>query len=158
MKTYTLTDGWRFRKLPELTPETFDTLPEGGFEPVKLPHTWYTDADQYRGLTVYAREIAWEEGWACVYLSFDGADQRCLVYADGAKLAEHRGAYSRFRVELKRPASGVTKLTVLLDNRLDETISPHFGDFTVFGGLYRPVELLVCEKDARLSMKTATAS
>ncbi len=147
MKTYTLTDGWRFRKLPELTPETFDTLPEGGFEAVRLPHTWYTDADQYRGLTVYTREIAWEEGWACVYLSFDGADQRCLVYADGEKLAEHRGAYSRFRVELKRPASGVTKLTILLDNRLDETISPHFGDFTVFGGLYRPVELLVCEKD-----------
>ncbi len=147
MKTYTLADGWRFRKLPGLTPESFEVLPEDGFEPVVLPHTWYSDDDQYRGLTVYTREISWEPDWECVFLSFDGADQRCLVYADGKKLCEHRGAYSRFRVELRRPENGVTKLTILLDNRLDETISPHFGDFTIFGGLYRPVELLVCGQD-----------
>ena len=147
MKSYNLTDGWQFRKLLDCTPETCTDLPADGFEAVSLPHTWYRDDDQYRGLTVYTREIPWEADWECVFLSFDGADQRCLVYADGEKLCEHRGAYSRFRVELKRPASGVTKLTVLLDNRLDETISPHFGDFTVFGGLYRPVELLVCGQD-----------
>ena len=147
MKTYKLTDGWRFRKLPDRTPETLAGLPEDGFEAVTLPHTWYSDDDQYRGLTAYTRELRWEENWECASLSFDGADQRCLVYADGEKLCEHRGAYSRFRVELRRPASGVTKLTVLLDNRPDETISPHFGDFTVFGGLYRPVELLVYGQD-----------
>ena len=147
MKTYTLTDGWLFRKLPDCTPESLEALPEDGFEPVTLPHTWYTDDDQYRGLTAYTREIVWENAWEYVFLSFDGADQRCLVYADGEKLAEHRGAYSRFRMKLKRPESGVTKLSVLLDNRLDETISPHFGDFTIFGGLYRPVELLVCGQD-----------
>ena len=147
MKTISLCSGWLFRKLPDCAPETFETLPEGGYEAVTLPHTWYSDDDQYRGLTAYTRDVAWEADWECVYLSFDGADQRCLVYADGVKLSEHRGAYARFRVPLTRPASGVTKLTVLLDNRQDETISPHFGDFTVFGGLYRPVELLVCEKD-----------
>lgn len=147
MKSYTLTGGWQFRKLPELTPETFTQLPESGFEEVVLPHTWYSDDDQYRGLTAYTREINWEPDWEHVFLSFDGADQRCLVYADGEMLCEHRGAYSRFRVELPRPAQGVTQLTVLLDNRLDETISPHFGDFTIFGGLYRPVELLVCGKN-----------
>ncbi len=147
MKTYQLTDGWLFARLPDKTPETFrfDTLPEkSAFEAVSIPHTWYSDADQYRGLTTYTRELSWEKDWERVFLSFDGADQRCLVYADGEMLCEHRGAYSRFRVELKRPKNGVTKLAVLLDNRLDETISPHFGDFTIFGGLYRPVELLVC--------------
>ena len=147
MKAYRLSDGWQFRKLPDCTPETFDTLPTDGFETVTLPHTWYSDDDQYRGTAVYTREITWEADWTCVFLSFDGADQRCLVYADGEKLCEHRGAYARFRTQLRRPASGVTKLTVLLDNRLDETISPHFGDFTVFGGLYRPVELLVCGRE-----------
>ena len=148
MKPYTLTDGWRFAKLPDLTPETFtpSVLPET-FTPVTLPHTWYSDDDQYRGLAVYCREIAWEKDWETVYLSFDGADQRCIVYADGEKLGEHRGAYSRFRLLLPRPEAGVTHLTVLVDNRLDETISPHFGDFTIFGGLYRPVQLLVCGKD-----------
>ena len=150
MKTYSLTDGWLFCKLPEKTPETFtiSEIPDKStFQPVTLPHTWYSDDDQYRGLTVYTRKIVWENDWECVYLSFEGADQRCLVYADDEMLCEHRGAYSRFRVELARPKTGVTNLVVLLDNRLDETISPHFGDFTVFGGLYRPVELLVCGKN-----------
>ena len=150
MKTYTLTDGWLFTRLPDETPETFrfDTLPEkSAFEAVSIPHTWYSDDDQYRGLTAYIRQLHWEEDWEHVFLSFEGADQRCLVYADGLLLGEHRGAYSCFRFALPRPEKGVTELTVLLDNRLDETISPHFGDFTIFGGLYRPVELIVCGKD-----------
>ena len=147
MKSYLLAEGWRFRKLPDDRPETFSQVPEDGFVPVTIPHTWYTDDDQYRGLAIYCRDLRWEETWEKVYLSFEGADQRCLVYADGVKIYEHRGAYSRFRVALPRPECGVTKLTVLLDNRLDETISPHFGDFTIFGGLYRPVELLVCGKE-----------
>ena len=49
MKAYRLSDGWQFRKLPDCTPETFDTLPTDGFETVTLPHTWYSDDDQYRG-------------------------------------------------------------------------------------------------------------
>ena len=125
MKTYSLTDGWLFCKLPEKTPETFtiSEIPDKStFQPVTLPHTWYSDDDQYRGLTVYTREIVWENDWECVYLSFEGADQRCLVYADDEMLCEHCGAYSRFRVELARPKTGVTNLVVLLDNRLDETI------------------------------------
>ncbi len=149
-RSYTLTDGWLFCKLPDCTPETFtfENLPEkSAFQPVSLPHTWYSDDDQYRGLTAYRRKIVWDGDWDLAFLSFEGADQRCLVYADGELLSEHRGAYSRFRTGLKRPASGVTELTVLLDNRPDETISPHFGDFTVFGGLYRPVELIVCGQE-----------
>ena len=144
MKRFSLCDGWRFQKLPGRTMEETGpaALPEDGYEEVTLPHTWYTDEDQYRGLTVYRRTIRWQEGETRAFLSFDGADQRCRVYADGALLSEHRGGYSRFRYLLERPESGLTELAVLLDNRLDETISPHFGDFTIFGGLYRPVELI----------------
>ena len=152
MKRISLCEGWRFRKLPDRTMEQCapDSLPTDGWEAVSLPHTWYTDKDQYRGLTAYRRELRWDARPACAFLSFDGADQRCRVYADGQLLGEHRGGYSRFRYLLERPESDVTELTVLLDNRLDETISPHFGDFTVFGGLYRPAELIpagVCSFD-----------
>ena len=143
MKRFSLCEGWRFRKLPEQTMEGTSPadLPADGYEAVTLPHTWYTDADQYRGLTAYRRTLRWAKGETRAFLSFDGADQRCRAYADGVLLGEHRGGYSRFRYLLERPESGVSELVVLLDNRLDETISPHFGDFTIFGGLYRPVEL-----------------
>ena len=143
MRRISLCEGWLFRRLPGETPESVrpDALPEDGWEPVTLPHTWYTDEDQYRGLCAYRRTVSWEEDAEHAFLSFDGADQRCLVYADGALLGEHRGGYSRFRFPLERPVSGVSAVTVLLDNRPDEKISPHFGDFTVFGGLYRPAEM-----------------
>ena len=144
MTRLSLCDNWRFRKLPDLTIEQAapETLPAEGWEPVSLPHTWYTDDDQYRGLTAYRRSLRWQAGASRAWLSFEGADQRCRVYADGKLLGEHRGGYSRFRYLIERPENSVTELTVLLDNRLDETISPHFGDFTIFGGLYRPVELI----------------
>ena len=148
MNRISLCEGWLFRKLPDrsINQVDFSSLPTDGFEAVTLPHTWYTDDDQYRGLAVYRRSLSWEPGWERVFLSFEGAEQRCRVYADGIFLTEHCGAYSRFRVPLTRPASGVTELTVLLDNRLDETISPHFGDFTIFGGLYRPVSLIIAKE------------
>lgn len=142
MKRCSLNEGWLFRRLPDQTIEQTIpfTLPRDGYEAVALPHTWYSDDDQYRGLTVYRRTLRWEGARA--FLSFEGADQRCRVWVDSMPVAEHRGGYSRFRVPLTRPDSGESEITVLLDNRLDETISPHFGDFTVFGGLYRPVELI----------------
>lgn len=139
-----LNEGWLFRRLPEQTIEQTSPalLPVEGYETVTLPHTWYTDEDPYRGLTVYRRTVCPSPEAEHVFLSFEGADQRCRVWAYGVLLGEHRGGYSRFRVPLPRSASGRTEITVLLDNRVDETVSPHFGDFTVFGGLYRPVELI----------------
>ena len=94
MKQISLCEGWLFRKLPEAVMEGTSpaALPTEGFEAVTLPHTWYRDDDQYRGLSVYCRTLAWEEGWERAFLSFDGAEQRCRVYADGELLREHRGA------------------------------------------------------------------
>ena len=38
-------------------------------------------------------------------------------------------------------------IQVFLENSVNEDIAPSFGDFTVFGGLYRNVDLLVCSQN-----------
>ena len=105
MKTIALNDSWLFRKLPgcaldsaaEVSPEAFPG------ETVNLPHTWYRDDDQYRGLCVYEKEIPAPEGER-LFLSFDAADQRCAVYCNGLLCGTHRGGYARFRLPVPEAA------------------------------------------------------
>ena len=146
MQTISLNAYWRFRKLPGLTLNRLpDALPDGAWEEVVLPHTWYRDDDPYQGLVVYERTIVPDAAWQRVFLSFDGADQRCLVYVNGHFAGEHRGGYARFRLPVPDAAMGddVWRVQVFLENSVNENIAPSFGDFTVFGGLYRSVDLLV---------------
>lgn len=144
MKTISLNDSWLFRKLPghrldeaaQLSPESFPS------ETVSLPHTWYTDDEQYKGLCVYEKEIPRPEG-ARLLLSFGAADQSCAVYVNGVLCGRHKGGYARFRLPIPPEAlSDRLRIRVFAENPVNEDICPSFGDFTVFGGLYRGAELL----------------
>ncbi len=142
MNKLSLNEGWEFTKLPDgdiLNPD---------FCKVTLPHTWYTDEDQYRGLAVYRKLITVSEEWQKVFLEFEGADQHCKVFVNEMQIGEHRGAYSRFHVEIPDSvlAQKELSLEVYVSNAENQTISPIFGDFTIFGGLYRNVNLLITEK------------
>lgn len=141
-----LNDGWQFAKWPEGDMERLP-LPELEKTPVTVPHTWYEDGNAYEGIAVYERtlELNLEDGKQA-YLEFLGADRWCRVYADGCLLGEHKGAYSTFRVPFSNIANGKLRLTVILDNRNHEEISPLAGDFTIYGGLYRDVNLILVEE------------
>jgi len=137
-----LNETWQFAKLPD---GVFPAVVEPAWETVTLPHTWYKDDDQYHGLALYCRTVRVESGWTKVYLEFEGADQSCRIFVNGEQIGEHRGAYARFRFPVPAAAlkSGELRIEALLDNRISPDISPNFGDFTVFGGLYRNVNLLI---------------
>ena len=146
MKKISLNESWRFRRLPGCALENAPDIDLNTFpaETVSLPHTWYRDDDVYQGLCVYEKELPRPEG-DCLYLSFDAADQRCAVYVNGALCGGHRGGYSRFRLPIPHGAlADALRVQVFIDNSLIEDVCPSFGDFTVFGGLYRGAELLVC--------------
>ncbi|MFW6676867.1 glycoside hydrolase family 2 protein [Lacrimispora sp. AGF001] len=152
MNKLSLNEGWEFLKLPDgdiSNPNTPETLSGKGSLKVTLPHTWYTDEDQYQGLAVYRKLLTVSKEWQKVFLEFEGADQHCKVFVNEILIGEHRGAYSCFRVEL--PDSVLAEkelcLEVYVSNAQNQTISPIFGDFTIFGGLYRNVNLLITEKE-----------
>ncbi len=117
---------------------------------IDLPHTWYDDgADSaYRGLTLYHKQLAIRPEWCgkTLFLDIPGADNHAKVYLDDQFAAEHKGGYSAFRVGIPtKTECDLIDIKIYLSNAVCEDISPLSGDFTIFGGLYRGVNLLVGE-------------
>lgn len=135
-------DGWRFKKGNCEAPETF--FPADA-EPVTLPHTWYEDGEYYQGDACYQKLFPWKkEPGKRVFLSFEGVDKSCRVYLNGAKAGEHQGAYSTFRMDITEALrNGNNLLTVLVNNEKGTDVNPISGDFTLFGGIYRDVKLIL---------------
>lgn len=146
-KKILINDNWFFAKIPngEMT-----SLPTNitEFTKVNIPHTWYQDNDQYNGITLYEKELELTKNSNKeYYLEFNAADRYAKVYFNGEFIGEHKGGYSTFRLPLKSDLIQKTnKLSVLLDNRSYDEISPLTGDFTVYGGIYRDVYLIEVNK------------
>ena len=149
MQIIPLNADWKFKKLPRLTLDQLpDVLPDSPWEAIQLPHTWYKETDAYQGLAVYEKSISRSCEWQQAFLSFEAADQSCRVFINGHPAGSHRGGYSRFRLPIPAEAwkDATWTIRVFVDNSLNEDIAPSFGDFTVYGGLYRGVDLLICKE------------
>ena len=150
MKTISLNQNWQFWQLPGSI--DCPSAPETAAQTVTLPHTWYDDDAETpcRGLTLYRKQLPVDPAWRekAAYLDIPGADNHAKIYLNGVFSAEHKGGYSAFRVPVPAEALGreMLDIEIYLSNAVCEDISPLAGDFTVFGGLYRGVNLLVGEK------------
>ena len=152
MKNLPLSDSWRFAWLgTDPAPFTSPADLPAETAPVSLPHVFSLEGEPCRGAGVYARTLRSDPAWKAAWLSFEAVDQSCRVWIDGVEAGAHAGGYSRFRVPV--PASALQKdcfeVVLYVDNRLNEHVSPLTGDFTVFGGIPRPVSLIVCESETR---------
>lgn len=135
-ETIVLNTGWTFTK-------------EEHSEPVTLPHTWNAvdgqdgGNDYYRGSCTYTLQlpaIRLPEGGRAV-LQFDGVAMTAVVNLNGQKVAEHKGGYSTFRVDITDLLQDKNTLTVEVDNSDNDTVYPQKADFTFYGGIYRDVTL-----------------
>lgn len=148
MKRFEINTGWQFAKLPNVDIAAPD-FTGAAWEMLNLPHTWYQDDDQYRGLAVYKKMVDADFGAdKCLFLEICAADHTVKAFAGDTELGSHKGGYSRVRFAI--PAGcvkdGKIDLALYVDNSVTEEISPLAGDFTVFGGLYRGVNILVTER------------
>jgi beta-galactosidase len=76
---------------------------------------------------------------------FEAASLVARVFLNGKELGEHKGGFQAFCFELTPYLQFGAKnlLAVRVDNSRREDVIPLGGDFTVFGGIYRPVSLIV---------------
>lgn len=128
-------------------------------EKVTVPHCWNAidgvdggsktnhsvDGNGYRrDAMLYARSLdvkARED--KRYFVHFGGASISSDVRVNGIKLGEHHGAFGAFCYEITpflKKKDNVIQVTV--DNRFTLDIAPLSGDFTMFGGMYRPVTLI----------------
>src|SRR5690606_26333070 len=74
---------------------------------------------------------------------FDGAALVADGHLNGRKVCRHEGGHAAFRCDLTSAlVAGRNVLAVRVDNSATRTVTPLGGDFTAFGGLYRPVSLI----------------
>ncbi|HVS54064.1 MAG TPA: glycoside hydrolase family 2 TIM barrel-domain containing protein [Opitutaceae bacterium] len=161
-QTQALAEGWRF--IREDTPLAAAT---DAWTAVTIPHTWNAldgqdgrtpgatpranerGSDYHRGLGWYARDLDLPEAWRGrrVFVLFEAASQRAVVYLNGVRLGEHRGGFTAFCFELTPHVRFGTRneLRVQVDNSLVKTIPPLAGDFNIDGGIYRPVHLITTD-------------
>jgi beta-galactosidase len=125
------------------------------WEKVSLPHTWNArdgqdgGGDYYRGTGWYRRSLTLESAdkGKSIFLRFDGAASATEVYVNGTLAGKHKGNYGAFCFEVTSlvRVGGTNIIAVRVSNAKDSTISPLRGDFTVYGGIYRSVHLLVLD-------------
>ena len=147
MNKLSFNNGWEFTKVNSMSMDT--SLEES--EIVDLPHTWYRNDNYYRGMAKYSKKLLINDNWKNVFIDVEAADQHAYVFVDNVLLTEHKGGYSAFRCQIPEEIYKGKKeleVSIYVTNALDETISPLVGDFTIFGGLYRGVNILYTEHDS----------
>lgn len=146
-----LNNNWNFAKAAwnDTDPAVLAPLSQQ----VTLPHTWYTDGDYYQGEAVYQKAFTLAKSLCSEYsryfVRFYGADKICKIYVNGILTGEHRGGYSAFAIDITDAVKPEEEnlITVFISNETGKTVSPLSGDFTVFGGLYRDVELIATQEE-----------
>jgi beta-galactosidase len=126
--------------------------------PVNLPHCFNAfdavdpDSHYYQGPGWYRTRLRVANPFADgrVLLHLEGAGQKTQVYVGLDKVGpEHIGGYDEFTVDITDAAAkalvdgDTVPVAVLCDNSRDlEMIPSNLSDFTLYGGLYRHVNLL----------------
>ncbi len=121
-------------------------------ETVNIPHTWNAwDAQEgipyFRGEGTYIKSFIPEENWRNqrLFIRFEGVMTMAKVYLNEDLLGEHRGGYSAFIFELTNKVryGEENVIKVVANNEYTLEVLPLFGDFNIYGGMYRPVSLIL---------------
>ncbi|MBC8096770.1 MAG: glycoside hydrolase family 2 protein, partial [Akkermansiaceae bacterium] len=146
-----LMSDWSFYKGDVAGAEN-PTVDDSGWQKLSLPHSWGWEEAQlgknyYRGPGWYRRALP--VGSAAMgrryFVRFAGAGSVADVYVNGKSLGQHRGAFGAFCFEITGSLStngSANVLAVRVSNAAQPDLAPISGDFCVFGGLYRTVELI----------------
>ncbi len=162
-------DGWKFNKadapgaeMPAFNDSTWTTI--------SVPHTWNamdgqdgptTTPAYYRGVGWYRRHYAAPSTMMGmkIYLQFDESSYITDVWVNGKSVGTHKGGYAAFRFDVTSAvmAGADNVIAVKVDNSQAVTpqnawiggtmadVSPISGDFTMFGGIQRPVHVLATD-------------
>lgn len=122
---------------------------------VNIPHTWNAfdgqdgGDDYYRDNCRYIRKFDRPQYSSDerVYIEFEGVASSARVILNGEIVAEHDGGYQTFRADITDKLLDTNELIVYADNEKNEHVYPQKADFTFFGGIYRPVRLIIVNKN-----------
>lgn len=148
-----LNEQWQFKKADNRRDVS---LADGKWKKIDLPHTW-NDKDIQSGNGFYAGEAFYEkELWADsmwknkrVFIRFEGVGQVAQLYVNDKLIGVHKGSYAAFAFDISHALNygQKNKILVNVSNQENETIIPVNNRlFSIYGGIYRPVSLIITDK------------
>ncbi|MDR1737479.1 MAG: discoidin domain-containing protein [Candidatus Symbiothrix sp.] len=146
-------NGWKFQKNTSASPSAA-AYDDSSWETVNIPHTWNaTDAQDGGGnyartIGWYRKTIAWDASFAGkrVYLEVLAASLQADCYVNGVLLGTHKGGYNAFRFDITdQLTTGNNVVAIKVNNQAIGDIAPLSGDFSVIGGIYRKIFLVVAD-------------
>lgn len=156
-KVESFNSGWSFKKAPA-EKELAINAPKWakGWSEVEIPHTWNAKDMQvqansfYEGAAYYKKQYFFpaELKDKRVFLRFEGVGSCAEVFVNGMLATSHKGGYSAFACEISPllKAGEENEIIVKADNKSRPDVIPvNHNLFGVYGGIYRPVWLVVTE-------------
>ncbi|MFT4205097.1 MAG: glycoside hydrolase family 2 TIM barrel-domain containing protein [Chitinophagaceae bacterium] len=139
------TDSWQF---------SFNK--DDGWQPVLLPHTYNKD-DMQRGKDYYSGDAYYRKIFSLpqslqdkrFFLRFEGVGAVADIFMNGKYVTQHRGAYTAFAFEVTNLVhlGKSDTLLVKVNNAARKDVVPiNMSLFPVYGGIYRPVWMVVTDK------------
>ncbi|MET3877155.1 glycoside hydrolase family 2 TIM barrel-domain containing protein [Chitinophaga sp. OAE865] len=143
-------DGWTFRKGP-LVADVHQA--DTAWTNVTIPHTW-NNKDMQEGKNFYAGEACYQKTFHIaanlngkrLFLRFDGVGSIAQLYVNNRFIGEHKGSYAAFCFEITHSVKYGEENTIVVkaNNKAREDVLPINNFlFGIFGGIYRPVNLLI---------------
>lgn len=149
--------GWEFKKGP-FSKDAMQTAQKwnANWQEVAIPHTWNADDMQqkvsafYEGVGYYRKKCTFSESMAGkrIFLRFEGVASCAEVYVNGYLVRTHKGAYSAFVCEIGSQVKfgKENEIIVKADNTARPDVIPtNHILFGIYGGIYRPMWLVVTE-------------
>jgi beta-galactosidase len=146
---------WKFNRgdVSGAASEGFD---DSGWTDVDVPHTWNAldgqngGNDYWRGTSWYRKSLEVPTKWSKkrVMIRFDGVSIVGNVFVNGELVTTHSGANSAFTYDITPQLrfGQANQVAVKVNNAQNNDIPPHRGDYTMFGGIYRDVSLIIANR------------
>lgn len=156
-KVESFNSGWSFKKAPAEKELAVNARKwDSGWSEVEIPHTWNAKDMQvqansfYEGAAYYKKQYFFpaELKDKRIFLRFEGVGSCSEVFVNGVLATVHKGGYSAFACEIGPllKAGEENEIMVKADNKSRPDVIPvNHNLFGVYGGIYRPVWLIVTE-------------
>lgn len=150
-----LSDGWTFYP-------AYDVSKKPNVQTVSVPHSWnlrdvFNGMKYDRGTYIYEHSLPKDASMQGkrVFLKFDAVCSVADVMVNQHTVGHHAGGYTAFSMEVTHELKeGDNKLSVVASNAYRTDVAPLAGDFNLYGGITRPVHLIVTGPDC-ISPSTA---
>ncbi len=147
-EVYPLNEGWRFFFKS-------DNSSDRALH-VTLPHSWNTDplvGGSFLETTAnYLNDLYIPSEWSSrrIFVRFRGGSTTADLFVNGKVVGQHRGGGVAFTYELtdKVKFGSVNSLLMIVSNSYRDDTLPTSTDINLYGGITRPVELIVTSNTA----------